>query len=111
MHNSHHQSNPESSFLTLILLVAKGFELLLSADAGQSEVANLILSDVSGADELLEQIKGGLAFALAVFHHLNFGLQDVVLLDLGLGRPLLALLGLQLVGNLLIGPSALGSRP
>ena len=56
MHNTHHQSNPESSFLALILLVTKWFELLLSADAGQSEVAIFILSDVAGADELLEKI-------------------------------------------------------
>ena len=107
IHNTHCQCNPESSFLALILLVAKWLELLLSADAGQSEVAILILSDISGADELLEQIKGGLAFALAVLHHLHFGLQDVVLLDLGLGCPLLSLLSLQLVGDLLLGPSAL----
>ena len=56
MHNTHRQFNPESSFLALILLVAKWLELLLSADAGHSEVAILILSDEAGADELLEKI-------------------------------------------------------
>ena len=45
-----------SSLLALILLVPKRLELLLATDAGQSEVAILILSDVAGADELLEQI-------------------------------------------------------
>ena len=56
IHKSHRKCNPESSFLALILLVTKWLELLLSADAGQSEVAILILSDEAGADKLLEKI-------------------------------------------------------
>ena len=97
----------EGNHVIISILVVKRLELTLATDARQGKVAILVLCHESSADKLLDQVKGSLAFTLAVLHHLHLGLKDIVLLDLGLGCPLLALLGLQLVGNFLLGPSAL----
>ena len=74
------------------MLIFERLELPLAADAGHGEVAILVLGHVAGGHKLPQQVQGSITFALAALHHLDLGLECVVLLDLGLRLPLRLLL-------------------
>ena len=82
----------EGNHVIISMLVVKRLELTLATDARQGKVAILVLCHESSADKLLDQVKGSLAFTLAVLHHLHLGLKHVVLLELSLRLLLLPLL-------------------
>ena len=78
--------------VSLFLLIGEGPECALAADARHREVAILVLGHEAGGHKLLQQVQGSITFALAALHHLDLGLECVVLLDLGLRLPLYLLL-------------------
>ena len=91
-------------------MVLERLELALAADAGQGEVAILILSDEAGADELLEKVKGCITMRLLALHDLHLGLEGIVLHELGLSSLLFQHLGVMLVFDLLLGPLPFAGR-
>ena len=97
----HHGPGRTSSKLRL--------ELPLLADAGHHEAAVLVLLDVAGVEELLEQVGGSVSVLPLLLHHVEPLLEAVVVGQLGGDLLLLEQLRLLVGRDLRLGAPPLGA--
>ena len=98
----HHGPRRTSSKLRL--------ELPLLADAGHHEAAVLVLLDVAGVEELLEQVGSGVAILPLLLHLVEPLLEAVIVCQLGCDLLLLEELRLLVGCDLRLGAAPLGAN-
>ena len=92
-----------------VSLVVEGLEDLLATQTWHFEVALVVCGHEAGVEELLDEVRGDLAFLDVFLHHLHLLLEYVVVGDLCLGPLLFQGAGLLLFLDLLLGTSPLAA--
>ena len=97
------------SLVDITVSFVERLELSLAVDAWHREVAVIVLRDEASLHELGQQVHRRIALTLVLLHHLDLGLQRIVLAELRSGSLSFLFLGRFISLDLLLGALAAGA--
>ena len=97
------------SLVDITVSFVERLELSLAVDAWNGKVAVVVLRYEAGLHELGQQVHRCIALSLVLLHHVDFGLESIILAELGSGTLSLLFLGCLISYDLLLCALAAGT--